>query len=128
MESATNIAQGFSRSEEMTSQAFSHAKEYDATRVDYPREPVEFLLNKLDVLSTTADSDRPLVILELGAGTGKFTKVMAEVLKDSPVKIIASDPQENMCEIFRSNLPDVEVHQFAAQKIGEFPVMTRYLL
>ncbi|KXJ05001.1 hypothetical protein AC249_AIPGENE4962, partial [Exaiptasia diaphana] len=65
-------------------------------------------------------STSPSVILELGAGTGMFTKVMADVLKGSKTKFIASDPSENMVENFRNSLPEIECKQFPAQAIGKF--------
>ncbi|XP_028515274.1 uncharacterized methyltransferase C25B8.09, partial [Exaiptasia diaphana] len=46
-----------------------------------------------------------------------FTKVMADVLKGSKTKFIASDPSENMVENFRNSLPEIECKQFPAQAI-----------
>ncbi|XP_020898023.2 uncharacterized methyltransferase-like C25B8.10, partial [Exaiptasia diaphana] len=42
---------------------------------------------------------------------------MADVLKGSKTKIIASDPSENMVENFRNSLPEIECKQFPAQAI-----------
>ncbi|KAK3753101.1 hypothetical protein QZH41_007944 [Actinostola sp. cb2023] len=96
------------------SRAFGHAKQYDAFREVFPTEVVTFLLNKLDVSRNT---DSKAVILELGAGTGKFTKVMTEILKGSSTTIVASDPSKDMCQEFQDILPEIEIHKFSAQKI-----------
>lgn len=103
------------KSTNLNNSAFSQAKTYHATRPDYDKEAVEFLLEKVGAKPNESES----VILELGAGTGKLTKDMLEILKgDSKTKIIASDPSWNMCKEFKEMLPDVEMHQFAAEKIG----------
>ena len=89
---------------------------YERGRPEYSKESVEFLLRKVGALSHQADE--PFTILELGTGTGKFTRVMADLLKDRSARIIASDPQQDMCDKFREIVPEIEIMQFPAEQIG----------
>jgi SAM-dependent methyltransferase len=66
------------------------AGEYERGRPGYPREAIEWLLG--------AD---PLVVLDLGAGTGKLTGA----LLDAGHRVIAVEPLREMREILTSNLP-----------------------
>ncbi|XP_020912205.1 uncharacterized protein LOC110249963 isoform X3 [Exaiptasia diaphana] len=96
---------------------FKDSKHYEQVRPDYPKEAVEILMNKLGLLGEYRDKAKQLTVLELGAGTGKFTRVMASVLHDANVRIIASDPVKEMCEQFKDMLPDIEIKQFGAENI-----------
>ena len=69
---------------------------------------MKFLLKQLQPLDKTTERSK---VLELGSGTGKFTQVMLEVLKDQNVRVIASDPVDQMCEQFKRLQPDVDVIQ-----------------
>ncbi|KAJ7387056.1 hypothetical protein OS493_004020 [Desmophyllum pertusum] len=85
-------------------------------RLSYQRS--QSLLAESSIAGQRQDcSYRSGQILELGSGTGKFTRVMLEVLKDEDVQIIASDPLGNMCEHFKRLLPDTEIIQCAAENI-----------
>lgn len=89
---------------------------YEKGRPEYSRESVEYLLEKLGVLDN--DSSKPLTILEIGTGTGKFTRVLMDVLKPrSNVRIIPSDAQASMCEKFKKIVPNVEISHFKAEDI-----------
>lgn len=102
--------------------AFASASNYEHVRSEYPVEAVEFLLQKLGVKSNDATSitDRPFTILELGCGTGKFTRVMIKVLTGKNLRVIASEPLQSMCEQFKLMVPDTEIIQCAAEKIRKF--------
>ncbi|ESO89308.1 hypothetical protein LOTGIDRAFT_154408 [Lottia gigantea] len=54
-------------------------------------------------------------ILELGAGTGKFTKKLKDKLKQE--KLIAGEPSEGFLTVLKQSCPDVECLQFAANNI-----------
>ena len=98
---------------------FSTPQLYDRARPSYSKEAVSFLLDKLDILPQNPAWDQPIRILELGTGTGKFTRILQEVLHGSNVQIIASEPLLSMREQFRKNVPDIEIKVFSAENIGK---------
>ena len=111
--------------------AFSSAANYEEVRSGYPVEAVEFLLQKLGVTDNEASKttgNRPFTILELGCGTGKFTRVMVKLLTESgkKVKVIASDPLQSMCQQFKLMVPETEIIQCAAEKMRK--LLRKYLL
>ena len=95
---------------------------YDQVRPSYSRDVANFLLDKLGISISDASSDQPLRILELGAGTGKFTGTLQEVLRDSKVQIIASEPLLSMREEFGKKHPDIVIKDFPAENIGRLSV------
>ena len=117
-----SVIQSPSSVQECARKGFAPASNYEEVRQDYPIEAAEFLLQNLRLLdNNTASASRPAQrkVLELGSGTGKFTRVMFEVLKEQNVRVIASDPLENMCELFRRLLPDTEIIQCSAENISK---------
>lgn len=68
------------------------ADAYDRARPSYPREAAAWLAG-----------DEPATVLELGAGTGKLTEVLAALGHD----VHATDPDEAMLARLRERLPDV---------------------
>jgi len=91
---------------------------YERSRPSYSREVVHFLLDKLGITTSASPSNQPLRILELGAGTGKFTSTLQEVLRESEVQIIASEPLLSMREEFEKKHPDISMKDFPAENIG----------
>ncbi|XP_020622618.1 uncharacterized methyltransferase C25B8.09-like [Orbicella faveolata] len=103
----------------LVQRGFVGASHYENTRQDYPVEAVEFFLNNLAV-NEIVTRDRPFAILEVGCGTGKFTRVMLKILELKEVKdikVIASEPHQNMYEEFKVVMPDTEIIQCSAEKI-----------
>ena len=98
--------------------AFEASATYEQVRPNYTVESVKFLLKKLGILEQ--ERVQPLSILELGCGTGKFTRVMMEVLEGVDARVIASDPTDTMIRQFQRILPKVEVLQCYAENIGRF--------
>ena len=92
---------------------------YERCRPSYSKEVVHFLLDKLGVVTFGASPNQPLRILELGAGTGKFTGTLQEVLHDSKVQIIASEPLLSMREEFGKKHPNIVIKDFPAENIGK---------
>jgi len=90
---------------------------YERCRPSYSREVVHFLLDKLGIAPFAASSNQPLRILELGAGTGKFTGALQDALRDSKVQIIASEPLISMREEFGKKHPDISLKDFPAENI-----------
>jgi ubiquinone/menaquinone biosynthesis C-methylase UbiE len=78
------------------------AEAYDRGRPVYPREAAVWLT-----------SDRPLSVLELGAGTGKLTQQLVALGHD----VHATEPDEKMLAILAKSLPDVRVSQASAEEI-----------
>lgn len=80
--------------------------EYERGRPDYPPEAVRFLAEVLDL--------RPgRTVVELGSGTGKFTRALRPV----GVRVVAVEPSEGMRAVFRAQLPDVEVRDGSSEAI-----------
>ena len=92
---------------------------YEKGRPEYLKESVEFLLSCVGALRSA--NNEATKLLEIAAGTGKFTRVMAEILteKKANVKVIASDSQEAMCDMFRRCVPRIEILRFPAENIGK---------
>ena len=103
--------------------AFASAENYENVRSDYPEEAVKYFLHKLDIKvndrTVSSKEARPFTILEVGSGTGKFTRVMVKVLSDKNVRVIASEPLESMCEQFKIMVPRMDIIQCAAECIRE---------
>lgn len=71
---------------------------YDRARPSYPDEALDWLL-------PSAPADRPLRVVDLGAGTGKLTRSLVARGLD----VVAVEPTPGMRETFSRVLPDVEV-------------------
>ncbi|CAH1799735.1 unnamed protein product [Owenia fusiformis] len=84
---------------------------YNNHRPDYTEETTKFVLNKLN-LETEGTYD----VLELGAGTGLFTRRFLHY-DTSNLKVIATDPLENFLEKLKLLSPDVETLQCSAESI-----------
>jgi len=104
---------------DVAQRGFAGASQYENVRQDYPVEAVEFFLNSLGVKEIVTQH-RPFTILEVGCGTGKFTRVMLKILEqkeEQNIKVIASEPHQNMYEEFKLLMPDTEIIQCTAEKI-----------
>jgi ubiquinone/menaquinone biosynthesis C-methylase UbiE len=78
------------------------ADAYDRGRPTYPREAAAWLT-----------SDRPVSVLELGAGTGKLTAQLVALGHD----VHATDPDPQMLRLLAKHLPAVRVSQAPAEEI-----------
>jgi SAM-dependent methyltransferase len=78
------------------------AEEYEATRPTYPEE-------LLDLLPVPADA----AVLDLGAGTGKLTRVLARRY----AHVTAVEPLDGMRAILERVVPDVEALPGSAERI-----------
>lgn len=83
---------------------------YERGRPEYPDEAVHFLLRTLDISPGTT-------VVDLGAGTGKFTRL----LTNSGAKLIAVEPVEGMRSKFASLLPEIEILAGTAESIPLAP-------
>ena len=94
---------------------------YEKTRPAYNLDAVEFLLGKVNALVPHSGQE-PFTIVELGAGTGKFTRAMLKVFERRSVKnfkVISTEPLKEMCVKFKEMVPDVEIIQYAASELGK---------
>lgn len=82
------------------------ADAYERGRPDYPPAAVKFLLKTLNISSQ-------MTVVDLAAGTGKFTRLLAA----SCCQLIALEPVEGMRQKFSALLPDVPVLDGTAESI-----------
>lgn len=95
---------------EVAASGFQRAPDaYDRGRPEYPMDAVEHLVRELRIGNASC-------VLELGAGTGKFTKLLASLVPTG-VKVIAIEPVDGMRDKFASLLPAVEVLAGTAERI-----------
>lgn len=94
-----------SRLAENSEKGFKDAQTYDRYRPSYPRETVDLIFNLLK------QGDRPqdgLHLVDLAAGTGKLTELMAAY--GVATSIVAVEPHNEMREVLRlKNLTGVSV-------------------
>lgn len=95
----------------VASEGFKNAGAYDAYRPSYPPEAVDALLRHLKI------ADRPNVnVVEIAAGTGKFTEVLAE--RHENYNIHAVEPHAGMrSELEKKQLRNVTVSDGYAAKM-----------
>lgn len=78
------------------------AEDYEAHRPDYPDAV-------LDHVPVAAEAE----VLDVGAGTGKLTRVLARRYR----RVLAVEPLDGMRAILQRVLPDVEAHAGTAEEI-----------
>jgi ubiquinone/menaquinone biosynthesis C-methylase UbiE len=78
------------------------AEAYERGRPTYPDEAVRWMLG-----------DQPLTVLELGAGTGKLTRVIAQLGHD----VHATDPDPAMLQILEREVSGVPTAEASAEEI-----------
>ena len=82
---------------------FAKASSYDTHRPSYPPEAVSRLVEHLELAN--ASNAR---VLDLGAGTGKFTELLAR--REEHYEVIAVEPHREMRQVLeRKNLKGVSV-------------------
>ena len=89
---------------------FHDAGAYDAHRPSYRPEVVNAFLGNLNVLGPTGSA--PLKIVEIGAGTGKFTQALSSKAAEDEVSldVVAVEPHDQMrAQLEAKNLPHVTV-------------------
>ncbi len=77
---------------------------YDRYRPSYPKELIDWLYEKTHAAS----------VADIGAGTGKFTACLAE----KPWDITAVEPNGDMLEKLRKNLPHIRIVNAPAENTG----------
>ena len=79
---------------------------YESGRPDYPREAVAWML-------APVAGGRPPRVADVGAGTGKLTRVAAAL----GATVTAIDPDEGMLDALRAAVPGVPVHLGTAERL-----------
>lgn len=91
---------------------FASASAYNAHRPSYPSSAFCSLLSALKL-----DGVAGARVIDLGAGTGKFTELLGN--RDEGYEILAIEPHEGMRnELLRKNLKGVKVVHGTAEKMG----------
>ncbi len=95
---------------DVAAHGFQTASEvYDRARPEYPLDAVEHLLQELSLGPAST-------VVELGAGTGKFTRMLAALLP-ATAQVIAVEPVEGMRKKFSSLLPALHLLAGSAESI-----------
>jgi ubiquinone/menaquinone biosynthesis C-methylase UbiE len=89
---------GTQRNDDLAVSGFGNGPLYNSARPNYPTEAIEYFVSILGI-------DRTMHVLDLGAGTGIFSRQILPFVG----KLTAVDPSESMRESLRSSTPGVEV-------------------
>ena len=96
---------------EASTRGFMKASAYDSHRPSYPTNSVDSLLQYLQVKDLNKAR-----LLDLGAGTGKFTEILAQ--RDEAFEITAVEPHDAMREeLQKKKLRRVQVLKGVASRI-----------
>lgn len=91
---------------------FSSASSYDAHRPSYPAKAFSELLSALKLKGLEGAR-----VVEIGAGTGKFTELLAR--QEEKYDVVAVEPHEAMREeLTRKALERVQIRDGAAERTG----------
>ena len=90
---------------------FSRASAYDTHRPSYPGKAVSSFLSALKLKGVKGAR-----LIELGAGTGKFTQILAE--REEGYEILAIEPHEAMrSELVEKRIKGVQIRHGTAESI-----------
>lgn len=95
---------------QVASKAFQSANDYDAVRKDHSLESAKLFLSKLN-------KNEKSTVLELAAGTGKFTKVLLQAIDNDNIHLVTSEPVESMGKVLKKNFPGLEFICCRSEKI-----------
>ncbi len=80
---------------------------YESARPSYPQEAVRWMLEPAKKMRET------LRVADVGAGTGKLTRVILSLGAD----VIAIEPDEKMLAVLREELPEAATHVGSAERL-----------
>src|SRR5690349_1089640 len=83
------------------------AKAYTRGRPGYPPDAVAFMVEELKLAKAT--------VLDVGAGTGKFTQALCRAAPEA--KVMAIEPIANMRRELVAALPSVDVQDGTAERL-----------
>jgi len=93
-------------SDEMATSFGAEADAYEVGRPDYPIQAVEWLLEPV--------RDEAHRVADVGAGTGKLTRVLAKV---TGAEVVAIDPDDGMLAALRDAVPGVPTLHGTAERL-----------
>lgn len=93
--------------EEMSMSFGSEAETYESGRPDYPIQAVDWMLQPV------VGGERSLRVADVGAGTGKLTRVVQEL----GAEVVAVDPDPKMLETLRENVHGVPTFVGSAEHL-----------
>ncbi|KAK6170466.1 hypothetical protein SNE40_018853 [Patella caerulea] len=102
---------------ETARKGFQQGPAYDAYRPSYSDETIDFVLDlvrKVEILPQQENNIK-YDIVELGAGTGKFSRKLLSKIKQE--RFLATEPLEGFLETLKGQSPGVETLQCAANDI-----------
>lgn len=84
----------------------AHTENYNAVRSGYTPAIADYIVD----LTIQPHDTQPLTILDLGAGSGKWTTLLLDALTRQSLsyKLIAVDPVQSMVDSLHKQLPDVQ--------------------
>ncbi len=91
------------------------AKGFQRGAADYEKGRPSFPAEVLDTLRAGAGLEESSKVVDLGAGTGKFTKLLFEVVE--PGGVIAVEPVRAMREAFARNFPGQTILEGTAESV-----------
>ncbi|XP_052090094.1 uncharacterized protein LOC127726687 [Mytilus californianus] len=83
---------------------FNQGNHYDSNRPSYTDQAIRYIVDVLSELSPLNRKDLKYDVLELGAGTGKFTEKITLCISQD-VKYLASEPSESFLGVLRNKVP-----------------------
>lgn len=89
---------GTARKDDLAVSGFRNGSLYDSARPSYPIEAIEYFVSTMGI-------NRTMHVLDLGAGTGIFSRQMLPFV----AKLTAVEPSESMREALRSSDAEVEI-------------------
>lgn len=91
---------------------FASSSSYDTHRPSYPSDALQTFLEVLEIKGQNGAK-----VLDLGAGTGKFTQLLAA--RPEEYEILAVEPHDGMrAELEKKNLNNVKVFKGTAENMG----------
>ena len=102
---------------------------YERGRPGYPAPALQAALDAMNaaMASASATEGRPLCVVELGSGTGKFTRAFAPLLMQQrgegrPLRYLATEPVDAMRQALESTCSDISCVEVANGSGSSIPL------
>ena len=101
--------------------AGTHATNYQSVRPGYPDEVADYILQHtlLSPANPSPPTPNKRRILDVGAGTGKWTQTLDTALQRHHIdcELLAADPVPSMAQLFTQQLPHIPIRKEAASEL-----------